>query len=227
MLQLQPFQEEKISSVLNIFETGKPELNYGAVYIFPDGNNKRKQVTVSIGFTEDSGSFGKVIRVYIEAKGMYANEFVPYVNRIGKGVLWNNTAFINLIKKAGTNDPIFIETQEFVYRALYVHPSRSIAEDLGLKLPLSILVVQDSKLHGSFDLVRKLFPEVPPISGGDEKKWVKAYCEARKAWWNAHPKNPWAGVSGKGTYRMDTFLEAIKKDNWDLSQPLKTNGQIV
>jgi hypothetical protein len=227
MLQLQPFQEEKISSVLNIFETGKPELNYGAVYIYPDGDNKRKQVTLSIGFTEDSGSLGKVIRIYIEAKGMYANEFLPYVNKIGKGILWNNTAFINLIKKAGTNDLIFVETQEFVYRTLYVHPSRNVAESLGLKLPLSILVVQDSKLHGSFELVRGLFPEVPPSSGGDEKKWVKAYCEARKAWWLGHPKNPWANIKGRGSYRMDTFLEAIEKNNWDLKQTLNTNGQIV
>lgn len=225
---LKTWQEQKMQSVLNVFETGKTELDHSGVYVYPDGLNSRKQVTLGIGFTEDSfddgGSLGSVLTIYVESRGQYAYKLFDYIKKLGTGTLWKDDEFKELLKKAAQNDLLFRECQDYTYRALYVHPARRGADLLNLIHPLSILVVQDSYLHGSFDRVRKLFAEVPPVNGGDEKEWVTAYCKARRKWWLNNSKNPYMGIEGKGSYRMDCFLDAIKRGNWDLSLPINSNG---
>lgn len=229
MIKLKEWQENKIQAVLNVFEGSEPnETKYDGVYIFPDGKGGRRQVTLGIGFTEDSwsggGSLGAVLNIYVTSQGKYAGLFAPYLKKIGTGTLHKDEVFKNLLKTAAQNDVLFCDCQDHTYKALYVYPARYIADDLDLTLALSVLVVQDSKLHGSFDTVRGLFRENPPSKGGDEKAWVKAYCTARRTWWMNHPKNPWRGQEGKATYRMDCFLDAINKGNWELNLPINTNG---
>lgn len=228
MLKLKKWQEDKMQAVLNVFETGKTELAYDGIYIYEDGLNKRKQVTLSLGFTEDSwddgGSLGSLLAIYIESRGRYANQLFGYIRKVGTGVLWKDESFKALLKQAAQNDLLFCECQDYTYKALYVHPARRKTEQLGLTLALSALVVEDSFLHGSFDNVRTLFPEVPPSKGGDEKAWIKAYCIARREWWKNHTKNPWKGQDGKGTYRMDCFLDCIARGNWELNLPINSNG---
>jgi hypothetical protein len=45
---------------------GKPH----AVYIYADGKNGRKQVTLGVGFTEDGGNLEKVLNSYMSAKAL-------------------------------------------------------------------------------------------------------------------------------------------------------------
>lgn len=226
MVVLKLWQENKIRAVLNVFETAKADTNYQDVFVYADGLNRRKQVTLGRGFTEDGGSLKKVIELYLEySYGKYKEELGWYVNKIGQGVLWSNENFKRLLKNCGENDISFKRCQDLVYDLAYWDKMILYNnEKVGAVLPLTIMILQDSQLHGSIDLVRKLFKEVPPKDGGDEKEWAAAYCKARRKWWLEHPNNPFRGVEGKGTYRMDTMLDCIRRGNWELNLPIAANG---
>lgn len=232
MTILKDWQEQKIRQVLCVFENAQKSPQYDGVFLYNDGYNDRKQVTLGIGFTEDGGfpddgSLAKLLKTYIICEGRYADSLVPFIPKLAKGKLAYDTSFHALLKNA-CKDPQFIETQDFVYRSLYTMKARNMFRDLGLTTALSALVVEDSYLHsGSLKLVRKLFTEVPPSLGGEEKAWIIAYCKARREWWKWHKKNPHKGEEGDGTYRMDCFLKCISEDNWSLEKPILTNGIIV
>jgi hypothetical protein len=60
-----------ILRVLNVAETGHRDGKPHAVYIYADGKNGRKQVTLGVGFTEDGGNLEKVLNSYIAKKGAF------------------------------------------------------------------------------------------------------------------------------------------------------------
>ena len=90
--------------------------------------------------------------------------------------------------------------------------------------PLSLLVIYDSFVHsgGILSFLRKKFPARLPSAGGDEKTWINSYVVARKEWLKGK-----GGLLAKTIYRMNTFLDAITKDNWGIDQPLLANGKVV
>ena len=62
-----------ILRVLNVAETDHPDGKPYAVYVYADGKNGRKQVTLGVGFTEDGGNLEKVLNSYIAKKGAFAD----------------------------------------------------------------------------------------------------------------------------------------------------------
>jgi chitosanase len=96
-------------------------------------------------------------------------------------------------------------------------------DDNGFTLPLSALVIYDSFIHSGSILgfLRKRFPEMPPAKGGDEKRWIGQYVNARHQWL-ATAENV---VLHKTIYRTACFKSEIARGNWDLSQlPIKAHG---
>jgi hypothetical protein len=67
-----------IRRVLSVAETGKPEWDPAAVYVYGDGNDGRKQCTLSIGFTADGGNLRKVLECYLEDDGSYSDRLSIY-----------------------------------------------------------------------------------------------------------------------------------------------------
>jgi chitosanase len=227
-MELQDFQLKKIAKVLCVFETSKPYMIYNEIYIYPDGIGGRKQLTLGIGFTSDSGSLRKVLQNYIDINGKSKELIIPYLSVMGTKDAWKNKDLIQLLITLGTTDDKFKQAQDNIFATDYLKKGMNYnKEKVGLKTALGLLVIQDSILHGSINLVRELFSEACPLNGGDEKKWIKAYCIARRKWWLNHSKNPQRNIEGKGTYRMDCFLKAIENNNWDLSLPLTTNGVLI
>ena len=100
-----------ILRVLNVAETGHPDGKPQAVYIYADGKNGRKQVTLGVGFTEDGGNLEKVLNRYIAKKGAFADQLSTHVPNIGKGILAANKNFHQLLKQAGERDPLTAEAQ--------------------------------------------------------------------------------------------------------------------
>lgn len=118
------------------------------------------------------------------------------------------------------------DTQDLFFEQIYGEKARAFYYENKFSLPLSYLVIFDSIIHSGQirSDIRAMFPEVPPSKGGDEKAWIKAYVTARRKWWGSHSNNPHKGVKGKSTYRMDCFLDAIKKGNWNLEKEINANG---
>jgi chitosanase len=215
-----------ILRVLNVAETGDPDGKPHAVYIYADGKNGRKQVTLGVGFTEDGGNLEKVLKRYIAKKGAFADELSTHLPQIGKGTLAANKGFHQLLKKAGESDPLMVEAQKEVFIKVYLEPAFNWFTKNGFALPLSLLVIADSYLHsgGIREALRKSFRESPPAQGGDEKAWVRSYVEARHNWLSNHSNK----LLRNTVYRTKSFREEIAKDNWMLDRfPINMNGVAV
>jgi chitosanase len=234
-MQVKEWQESKIISTMCAFEQSRDSIKYDEVYIYEDEyytnflgiTKKRRQVTLSIGFTEGSGNLSKVLNMYCLMNGDYTAQLQPYISKIRTGVLASSDSFIALLKEMGQKDELFGKCQEFAYRALILKLGYKKCADFGIKSALGALIIQDSVLHGSLDLVANIFAYPRPSRGGDEKEFLKQYVDARRKWWLNHPNNPYQGQEGKGTYRMDLMLRLLNAENWDLSQSFSTNGVVI
>jgi chitosanase len=213
--------ENKIIAIMAKFETGRDKVAYDGVYVYNDGRNKRPQVTLSYGFTEDGGNLIIVLQAYFLLRGVYWLKLRPYLTDVGRGVLHKNEKFKNLLREMAS-DPIFRKIQDLCFVSLYINKGYSKADEYGVKTHLGIAVIIDSVLHGSLDDVANEFPELRPSRGGNEKIWVKAYLNARIKWLTDKGK-PLSNT----TYRPLSFLDAIEKDNWDLSKPFIANGTTI
>jgi chitosanase len=215
-----------ILRVLNVAETGRPDGKPHAVYIYPDGKNGRKQVTLGVGFTEDGGNLEKVIKRYIAMKGAFANQLSVHLPQIGKGTLAAEKKFHQLLKQAGEQDPLMAEAQNEQFNKIYLEPAFSWHTKNGFTLPLSFLVISDSYLHsgGIREALRNKFKENPPAQGGDEKAWVKSYVEARYQWLSTHSNK----LLRNTVYRTQCFRNEIARENWALERlPIHINGVAV
>lgn len=213
--------KQRILSVVNIFETGTPDGEYDDISIFKDGKGNTRQITFGRSQTTEQGNLKELIQSYIANKGMFANDFKPYVDKIGVTPLVDDKDFIALLQRSAREDETMIKTQDAFFDKVYYQPALKFFTDNGFTYPLSMLVIYDSYIHSGrvLDFLRKRFPESPPSGGGDEKAWVQAYVKTRHEW-----------LSGKGEplsktiYRTQVFLTAIAAGDWMIGSPLVANG---
>jgi chitosanase len=212
--------------VLNVAETGDPDGKPDAVYIYADGKGGRKQVTLGVGFTEDGGNLGKVLKRYIAKKGAFADQLSTHLPQIAKGTLAANKEFQQLLKQAGKRDPLMAEAQSEEFSKAYLEPAFNWFTTNGFTLPLALLVIADSYLHsgGIRAALRRTFRESPPAQGGNEKAWVRSYVEARHNWLSNHSNK----LLRNTVYRTKCFLNEIARENWMLDRlPINMNGVAV
>ena len=226
-----PDQKRAIDCVLAVFETGRvpTSASYATCTILADGAG------ISYGkhqCTDKAGSLDLVVKEYVKKAGKHAKELeaclplltsnastkVPPKGPWGPEV----TGLVALLKTAGA-DPIMHQAQDEVFDANYFLPALNHAKDIGLTTALGLLVIYDTCIHsgpGRVSAHRAAFPEKSPKNGGDEKAWIKAYLNARRAWLAASSN----ALVQKTVYRQDAILELIKADNWDLKFPFTVRG---
>jgi chitosanase len=212
-----------IRRVLSVAETDEPEWDPASVFIYSDGNQGRKQCTLSIGFTADGGNLLKVLERYVDQKGVFAVQMAPYIMALRNGDPGIEPNFVGLLKTAGREDPLFSQVQKDAFDDIYLGPAFQWAKEHGLALPLSFLVVADSFLHSGSVLmsIRNLFTEKTPSFGGDEKTWVLKYTEERRHWLAVNYRK----ILHSTVYRCDCFIREIARDNWSLAiEPITMNG---
>lgn len=215
-----------IQRVINVFETGAPEGKYDMLVIYDDGVNDSHQITYGRSQTTEQGNLGKLIDMYVDNNGKYADDFVPYLDKIGSESLVDDENFKGLLVKAAQQDKIMRDTQDSFFDEIYWNPAVGWFERNGFKLPLTMLVAYDSYIHsgGVPVFLRKRFIEKPPAKGGDEKKWTASYVETRYQWLKYHEKK----LLRKTIYRTQTFLDEIARDNWNLDKlPIIANDVSV
>ncbi len=232
-MSVTPEQKHVIDSVLSIFETGRvptPD-SYSTCTILADGAG------ISYGkhqATDRAGSLDKIVELYIHRKGKHAEELKQYVPQLAA----NETAkvdprnppawakyLVGVLKECG-KDPVMQECQDEVFDSGYWVPALGHVVNVGLKTALGHLVIYDTCIHsgpGGVAIIRARFPEPSPAKGGDEKAWIKAYIKARRDWLLAN-KNP---IVQKTVYRMDSLMELVNADNWDLKTPCKVRGVVI
>ena len=217
--------KEKIQSIINVFETGSPEGNYGAVSIFNDGPRNVKQISYGRSMTTASGHLQTLLQNYINNGGKYASELRPFVGQIRSNLsLWRNKALIEILKKSG-DDPIMRRTQDEFFDEKYWGPAHEWFSKNGFTKNLSMLVIYDSFIHSGSILgfLRKRFAASPPANGGIEADWISQYLNTRHNWLAAHSRP----ILRKTIYRTRDMLRVLNDGDWDLNKPFSANGVIV
>ncbi len=215
-----------VSRVLAAAENSDPDGDPAGVYVLRDGKNRRRQITLGIGFTEDSGNLRKVIEAYVEAGGRFGDEMRPFIDRLGATPnLSGDDAFKALLKKAGRQDPLFAEVQREKFVDIILEPARGFCEREGFTDPLSFLVVADSYLHsgGILDFLRNRFPARSPADGGNEREWIEQYVDTRHDWLANHSSQ----LLRNTIYRTRALTQQIDAGNWDLLPPIEMHGITV
>jgi chitosanase len=213
-----------IKKILLAFEQSSTSIKYDKIYLWNDGPDKIKQITVSFGVTE-YGNLKGLIKNYCDKQGKYSEKFNPYLDKIGKTSLANNQEFINLLKESAS-DPLMQIVQEQAFDNLYIDPAYNFALQNGFQENLSKLVICDSYLHSGsiLQFLRNKFATKVPSKGGDERKWIYEYCNVRKDWLKKHSNK----ILNNTVYRMDFMLDRLSKGDWQLcNPPYNVNGVIV
>ena len=219
-------QKTVIECVVNVFETGSPQGNYAAIAIFKDGPQNIRQITYGRSQTTEYGNLRELVQAYANAGGTFSSALKPYVEKVGRIALTDDANFKQLLKQAGSQDPVMKRVQDDFFEARYFRPAMQWADQQGFRLPLSMMVIYDSFIHsGSIRQdIRSMFPERPPSQGGDEKAWLTAYVNARQKYLANH-KRPEVRPT---VYRTQCFKTQIQLDNWNLDQlPINAHGTDV
>lgn len=207
----------KALAIVSIFETSRPFGDFAACVVLNDGAG------ISYGisqFTHRSGSLAAVVGKYLENGGRVGCN----VLREGLPVLRRTTAYSirklsgderlkNALRAAAVTREMK-DAQREIATELYLRPAIEICETRGFRLPLSLAVVYDSVVHGSWERVSRI---VTPGSLS-EKAWVTAYVRRRHLWLTNTARL-------KATnYRTKFFLGQIATGNWELRLPLTVHG---
>src|SRR5215212_8194624 len=167
-------QRTLIEKVVNVFETGRAQGDYGAIAIFHDGPHDVRQLTYGRSQTTEYGKLRLLVTRYAEAGGTYSHDLAQYAERIGAEPLVDDARFRSLLRTAGRTDPVMRTTQDAFFDAEFFAPAMEWASEHAFTLPLSALVIYDSFIHSGsiLPLIRSTFAARPPSEGGEERAWT-------------------------------------------------------
>jgi len=225
-MQMTSNQKSLIERVINCFETGKPDGDYGMISLYADGPHDVRQITYGRSQTTEYGNLRQLVQMYCHAGGSFCAMLRAYAERVGSTPLADDSEFKSLLRRAGREDPVMRRTQDQFFEEAYFRPAMDWADEHRFALPLSALVIYDSFIHSGSILwiIRQRFTENPPDLGGEEKAWISAYVRQRHAWLSEHRR---AAVRASN-YRTRDLQREIARKNWDLAQvPLMANGVAV
>ena len=210
-------------AIVNIIETGRLNGDYSAVTVLKGDTGHltygRSQTTLG------SGNLYKLIDMYMDVDiELNTCEVQPYLKRLKNRdtSLDTDKAFHTLLRKLGTN-PIMQNVQDDFFDLVYWEPAVSAAHRFGLTLPLSVAVVYDSFIHGSWKRIRNMTNSKSSLLRIGEKKWVAQYVSTRRHWLANHSNR----ILNKTVYRMDAFTKLIENDKWSLLMPLNVRGIMI
>jgi chitosanase len=203
-----------IKQILLAFEQGSSHIQYEKLYVFKDGPNKIKQITLSFGITE-YGNLKTLVEAYCKTNTEKSLKLKKYIDVIGKTPLADNQEFKESLKQAGS-DKVMQLCQDAAFDTMYITPAYNWCSDNGLVEPLSHLVICDSYLHSGsiLRLLRNKFSEKLPKFGGNEKNWITQYCTARRDWLENHTNK----ILNPTAKRMDFALSLINNNDWNLQE---------
>ncbi|ABS62562.1 Peptidoglycan-binding domain 1 protein [Parvibaculum lavamentivorans DS-1] len=218
---LSELQKEAAKAIVNIFETGAVRGDYARVTLLAGDSGHltygRAQTTLG------SGNLHLLIKAYCEAPGAaYARACEPYLPRLADIDLRldSDWTFRNLLKEAGA-DPVMRDTQDAFFDRVYWTPAAASAIRLGLTEALSLAIVYDSVVHGSWISLRdRTLAKAGQPSKAGERAWSLAYVRERRNWLAMHSNT----LLRKTIYRMEAFEALIAAKNWSLALPMTVRG---
>jgi chitosanase len=218
-------QTQLIEHVINAFETGRPEGDYGALVVMADGPDDCRQITYGRSQCTEYSTLRVLVKMYSDADGVFSEQLKPYVDLVGVKPLCDDQQFRRLLE-AAAEDQAMRACQDRLFQERYLRPALLWCGQNGFTLPLSALVVYDSWIHsgGVPSFLRRRFQERPPAAGGSEQAWIAAYVRTRHEWLRSHTRP----VLRNTVYRTECLLKQIRTENWDLGRlPIVANGCVI
>lgn len=212
-----PTQIKTAQAIVNLFETGKVLGDYGQVTLLPGDPGMltygRSQTTLG------SGNLYKLLQRYANNPGARFRQrieaWLPTLKSDHKKA--NGSDKLHNLLRACADDPVMRETQDLFFDDTYWAPAFSTATKLGLNTPLSIAVVYDSFVHGSWKLLsERTSKEVGTPKTVGEQNWIKGYVKRRREWLATHK----IAILHNTVYRMDAFQRLMDLGLWGLDLPL-------
>jgi chitosanase len=213
-------QQKTARAIVNVFETGRVRGNYSAIAVLKGDSGHlsygRSQSTLG------SGSLGKLLVLYCQQPGAkFVTEIQAFLPDVQKKdfTLDTNDTFRQLLKRAGSEDPVMRTTQDRFFDDNYLVPACTAGEKLGITEALGQTVIYDSHVQGGWGTLKARMPEVNAVGA---KQWVKDYVKLRTGWLKSL-KDPLPTT----VYRMEAFDSMISADNWNLTLPLTAHGVTI
>ena len=216
-------QKKTSQAIINIFETGKPLGDYSRVTVIQGDPGHltygRSQTTLA------SGNLSLLLHAYCEASGKYSESIRPYLAAFDRcDLTLDRNEKLKAFLWAAGEDPIMKKVQDAFFDRLYWIPSQKEAHAIGATLPLSVTVIYDSKIHGSYSRIKNITIEKQGmIDQIGEKEWIKQYVSNRTDWLSNHRNS----LIRKTVYRMNSLAELTVKDKWQLELPLIVRNNVI
>jgi|SRR5215470_1501269 len=218
---LMPIQKEAAQAIINIFETGAVLGEYGNVTVIAGDTGHltfgRSQTTLG------SGGLGDLLQRYCDnPAARFAFRISPRLDRVkAKDVTLDKDLQLHNILRATADDIVMRQTQDVFFDQRYWQAAESAAAQLGIVSPLGVAVVYDSKVHGSWELIRdRTNAQSGDVAGLGERAWIDAYVETRFQWLATHERADLRAT----VYRMEAFRRLIDQGFWGLDLPLVVRG---
>ncbi len=216
-------QKKTAQSIVNIFETGKPLGDYGNVTVLNGDTGHlsygRSQTTLG------SGNLALLLHAYCDANGSFSDSLRSFLSAFDRRdiKLDHNEKVKSLLRQAG-DDHVMRTVQDDFFDRVYWGPALKSAAAVGAGKPLSITVIYDGRIHGSFEKIRDMTNEQHgPFGVVGEDEWIKSYVFIRRHWLANHGNTLLHGT----VYRMDALMKLIEAGKWDLPLPLTVRNVII
>lgn len=218
---LTALQKKTAHAIINIFETGRVSGSYDAVAVLKGDSGHlsygRSQVTLG------SGNLHRLFAAYAETPGAaFKADVMPWLSRMeSRDTSLDLDPGFRLILKRAASDPVMRAVQDRFFDEGFWEPAVRAAHGQGFQEPLSVTVIYDSFVHGSFALVSdRVAKAVGDAAHSGEREWLGAYVAARRAWLDGHSNR----ILRNCVYRMDAFQALMSARNWALDLPLAIRG---
>jgi chitosanase len=218
---LTDLQKKAAQAIINIFETGRAQGEYGQVTLLAGDPGQltygRSQTTLA------SGNLYLLIKAYCATPGAeHAGALAPYLGALERrdGALNQDMALRALLRHAG-DDPAMRDCQDAFFDRVYWQPAAVAADRLGLATALGVTTVYDGTVHGSWGNLRDMTTaSFGPPSAIGEKAWVGHYIDTRRNWLATHS----VVLLHNTVYRMDALKAILQSGNWDFTLPFTVRG---
>ncbi len=218
---LTELQKKTAQAIVNIFETSRPSGDYGRVSLINGDTGHltygRSQTTLG------SGNLYLLIKRYCEtSEAQFGAPLGQYLKRLSDRdiSLDMDLPLRTLLREAG-GDPVMRNAQDAFFDQIYWIPSQNDSAAMFISSALGATVVYDSKVHGSWALVRDItctnHGKPPAIV---EREWIGFYVSERRNWLATHSN----AALHPTVYRMDAFAQLIDGQKWDLPLPITVCG---
>lgn len=214
--RLSPLELLTIDAIVSLFETNSPAMYNAIARVETDlGGLSYGKHQASLM----SGSLHALISTYCQANGAtHADRLRSYLPQMEAKdrALDRNDTLVGILREAA-NDPVMQRTQDEYFNHHYMGPALREAAACGFVTPLGHAVVYDSKIHGSWDVIKaRTIQTAGEPNAENEKQWVLAYLNTRRAWLAGHSN----ALLPRTVYRMDCFLDLVRQEAWSLALPL-------